>query len=149
MLEGQMQEMRDLPQRVTSLELQIVQLRQEMRDEFSATRAEFRSDLAQAVTTLRSEMATKKDLAQAMTTLRSEMATKDDLAQGMTILRGEMATKENLTRAVAALRGEIAGAVSTLTKAIGETNAQMRMLHEETLSRIATIGEGRRPGKRR
>ena len=154
MLDGQMQEMRDLPQRVTSLELQIVQLRQEMRDEFSATRAEFRSDLAQAVTTLRGE--TRDDLTQAVVTLRGEMATKDDLAQAVTMLRGEtatlrgeMATKGELGQAVTTLREEIAGAVTTLTRAMADTNAQMRVLHEEALSRIATIGEGRRPGKKR
>ena len=32
MLERQMQEMRDLPERVTNLESQILQLRQEMRE---------------------------------------------------------------------------------------------------------------------
>jgi fumarate hydratase class II len=87
MLERQMQEMRDLPERVTSLESQVLQLRQEMRDEFSATRSEFRSELAAAVT--------------------------------------------------------------TLSKAIADTNTHMRTLHEEAMSRIATIGEGRQPRKKR
>jgi cell division protein FtsB len=87
MLEQQMQEMRELPERMTALESQILQLRHEMRDEFSAVRSEF--------------------------------------------------------------RGELAGAVATLTQAIADTNAQMRTLHEESLSRIATIGEGRRRMKKR
>ncbi len=39
-LEEQMQELRDLPTRVTGVESQILQLRTEMRDEFSATRTE-------------------------------------------------------------------------------------------------------------
>jgi len=86
-LEQQMQEMRDLPARVTNLESQILQLRQEMRDEFSATRSEFRVELATAV--------------------------------------------------------------ATLANAIADTNTHMRALHEEALSRIATIGEGRQPRKRR
>lgn len=132
MLERQTQEMRDLPERVTSLESQIVQLRQEMRDEFSATRSEFRGELAQAMATLRGELATKGELAQVVTTLRDELATKNELAQ-----------------AVATLRDEIAGAVTTLTKAIADTNTQMRTLHEDTLSRIAAIGEGWRPRKGR
>ena len=68
MLERQMQEIRDLPDRVTGLESQVLQLRQEMRDEFSATRAEFRSELGQAVTTLRGETAAT------LTTLRGEIA---------------------------------------------------------------------------
>jgi hypothetical protein len=50
MLEHHMQEMRELPDRVTRLESQVLQIRQEMRDECSATRAEFRGELAAAVT---------------------------------------------------------------------------------------------------
>ena len=87
MLEGQMQEMRGLPERVTNLESQILRLRQEMRDEFSATRSEF--------------------------------------------------------------RGELAAAVTTLSQAIADTNTHMRVLHEDTLSRFATIGEGRKSRKKR
>jgi hypothetical protein len=41
MLERQMQEMRDLPERVTSLELQMLQLREETRNEVSSIRREF------------------------------------------------------------------------------------------------------------
>ena len=52
MLERQMQEMRELPERVTGLESQILQLRHEMHGEFSAVRSEFRGELAGAVTTL-------------------------------------------------------------------------------------------------
>lgn len=43
MLEQQMQELRDLPARVTGLESQILQLRDEMRDGFSAIRSELRA----------------------------------------------------------------------------------------------------------
>lgn len=43
MLEEQMQELRDLPARVAGLELQILQLRAEMRDGVSAIRSEIRS----------------------------------------------------------------------------------------------------------
>ena len=86
-LEQQMQEMRDLPERVTKLELQILQFRQEIRDEFSATRTE--------------------------------------------------------------LRAEIIAAVTSLREAIAETNTHRRMLHEEALARIATVGEGRRTRRRR
>jgi hypothetical protein len=57
MLERQMQEMGELPERVTGLESQILQLRHEMHGEFSAVRSEFRGELAGAVTTLRGEIA--------------------------------------------------------------------------------------------
>jgi DNA-binding winged helix-turn-helix (wHTH) protein len=155
MLERQMQEMRDLPDRVAGLESQIVQLRQEMRDEFSATRAELRGELAskgelaQAVATLRSELASKSELAQAVATLRGELASKGELAQAVATLRNELASKGELAQAVTTLRGEIAGAVTTLATAITDTNTHMRMLHEEAMSRIATIGEARRRGKKR
>jgi hypothetical protein len=65
-----------------------------------------------------------------------------------------------LAQAVTTLRGEIAAAVTTLTKAIADTgtqltnaivdtNTHMRALHEEALSRIATMGEGRQPRRKR
>ena len=63
-----MQEMRGLPELVTNLESQILQLRQEMRVEFSATRSEFRNELVQAVTTLHGA------LAAAVTTLSQAIA---------------------------------------------------------------------------
>ena len=43
MFEQQMQELRELPARVAGVELQILQLREEMRDGFSAVRSEFRA----------------------------------------------------------------------------------------------------------
>jgi hypothetical protein len=42
LLEKEMQALRDLPARVTSLEGQFLQFRAEVRDEFSATRREIR-----------------------------------------------------------------------------------------------------------
>ena len=94
MLEWQMQEMRELPERVTKVESQILQLRQEIRDAFSAIRSDMRGEIAAAVVTLRQ-------------------------------------------------------ALDETNKAIGDTNTHMRALHEETLSRIATIGEGRRVRRKR
>ena len=45
MLEQQMQELRDLPARVAGVELQIVQLREEMREAFSAIRSDFHEEI--------------------------------------------------------------------------------------------------------
>ena len=45
-------------------------------------------------------------------------------------------------------RGELAAAVTTLTQAIADTNTHMRVLHEDTLSRTATIGERRKSRKK-
>ena len=41
----QMQEIRRLPARVAGVELQIVQLREEMRESFSATRSDLRAEI--------------------------------------------------------------------------------------------------------
>jgi hypothetical protein len=45
MLERQIQELRDLPARVASVESQILQLREEMRDGFSSIRSELRAEI--------------------------------------------------------------------------------------------------------
>lgn len=44
-LEEQMQALRELPARVAGVELQIVQLRGEMREAFSAVRSELRTEI--------------------------------------------------------------------------------------------------------
>jgi predicted nucleic acid-binding Zn-ribbon protein len=96
MLEQKMQGLQDLPRRfdgveskvagldsrVGALESQVLQLRQEMKREFSATRSE--------------------------------------------------------------LRAEFGTASASILKAFDETNTLMRVLHEDALSRIATMGEGKR-----
>jgi predicted nucleic acid-binding Zn-ribbon protein len=82
-----MQEIRDLPERVSNLESQILQLRQEMKEEFSATRSE--------------------------------------------------------------LRAEITRVSDEVQAAYDKTDTLMRVLHEDALERIATMGEGRRPRKKR
>jgi hypothetical protein len=55
MLEEQMQELRGVPARVAGVELQILQLRGEMREAFSATRSEL-GDLHGTVESLRVEV---------------------------------------------------------------------------------------------
>ena len=82
-LEGKVEELAGLPDRMAALELQIVQFRADFHAEFSA---------------FRQEMATKADLDQ----LRAEMREGDE-----------------------------------------ETRRLMRVLHEEVLSRIALLAEGR------
>ena len=79
-LEKIVEPLRELPDRVTKVEAQIVQLRTEMRDEFSA---------------IRRDMATKEELAKAV----APLATKDELAKAV----APLATKEELAKAVAPL----------------------------------------------
>ena len=52
-LEQQMQELKELPARVTGLESQVLQLRGEMRDGFSAIRSEFRAESQETSTFMR------------------------------------------------------------------------------------------------
>ena len=97
MLEEQMQELRELPARVAGVELQIMQVRGEMREAFSATRGEMHG--------IRDE-------------LRIEMhGIRDELLAEIRL--GDQATRDF-----------------------------MRMLHEEALARIATIGEGTKRRRR-
>jgi|KBSSwiStaDraftv2_1062776.scaffolds.fasta_scaffold165804_1 hypothetical protein len=56
MLERRTEILEQLPERVTALETQIVQLRDEMRVEFSATRAETRAGEERMIQTLRQEI---------------------------------------------------------------------------------------------
>ena len=56
MLEQQMQELRELPTRVAGVELQILQLREEMREAFSATRSELRGEMHSIRDELRAEI---------------------------------------------------------------------------------------------
>lgn len=107
MLEEQMRELRELPARVAGVELQILQLRGEMHEAFSATRSEFNGTLDGLGAQLRTEMHGIRD------ELRGEMhGIRDEL-------RTEIRTGDEATRTF------------------------MRVLHEEVLARIATLGEGR------
>jgi archaellum component FlaC len=91
-LEHRVERLEELPARVSALESQVLQLRDEMRAEFSATRSElrqgFQQELAASTTSLR-------------TGLRQEIREGDE-----------------------------------------ETRRLMRVLHEEVLERIETLGRG-------
>jgi hypothetical protein len=65
-----------LPERVTALETQIVQLRDEMRAEFSATRAEARGGDERVIQTLREEIRNSNE--QTIRTLREEIRDGDE-----------------------------------------------------------------------
>jgi len=96
-----MQELRELPARVAGVELQIVQLREEVREAFSATRSDLRGEMHGIRDELRAEMHGIRD------DLRTE------------IRAGNQATRDS-----------------------------MRALYEEALTRMATIGEGKKGRKR-
>jgi hypothetical protein len=105
---------KQLPERVTALESQIVQLRGEMRSEFSALREELHGD-GGIVNTLREEIRTGD--AQVIKTLREE------------IRAGDEETRRVLTERMESL--------------YDANERHMRLLHEDLVQRIATIREGR------
>jgi hypothetical protein len=73
MLEEQMQALRDLPTRVSGVESQILQLREEMQVGFSAIRTEFRGELQEFGAALRAEMqGIRDDLRAEMHGMRNE-----------------------------------------------------------------------------
>lgn len=61
LLENEMQALRDLPARVTSLEGQLLRFRAEVRDEFSATREELRREIRDGENALHRKIDTRID----------------------------------------------------------------------------------------
>lgn len=118
-LESRVEALDMLPERLDRLESQLLQLRGEMRGEFSAVRGEMR-ELGEQ--------------------LRGEMQEQGEQ------LRGEMRERG------AQMYAGIANLAEMLSRKIDEglaqTNAQMRLLHEEALRRIALLDEGMRTRKK-
>lgn len=130
MLENTVESLRQLPADVARLsrrmgraESQILQLRTEIRDEFSG---------------IRRDMATKADLAAGLNAVRAEMATK----AGLSGLRVEF--NDGIAGAVRELTGAIA---ETRTDLKGLADAQRRttVLVEDAIDRLKTIAEGNPP----
>ena len=76
MLERRVEILEQLPERVTALETQVVQLRDEMRAEFSATRAEARAGEERVMQTLREEIRVGDE--RVIQTLRAEIRDGDE-----------------------------------------------------------------------
>ena len=123
-----MQELRGLPARVAGVELQIVQLREEMRESFSAIRTE----LGGKVDGLHGRM---DDLHGRMDGLRDELRTethgiRDDLRAEMRGMRDELMTE--------------------IRDGDQATRNFMKTLFEHHQSNLRTIGEGTpRKGRKR
>jgi hypothetical protein len=152
MLENTVESLQRLPadvarlsRRMGRVESQILRLRSDMRDEFSA---------------IRRDMVTKADLNDGLAAVRAEMMTKADLADGLAAIRTEMATKADLSGLRVEFNDGIAGAVLELTGAIAETRdhlvtlikeqiagaqGQTRMLFEEVIDRLKIVGAANPP----
>jgi hypothetical protein len=71
MLERSVEALEQLPGRVAAVESQIVQLREEVRSEFSATRQELRREIQESAGGLREEL--RREMREGATSLREEM----------------------------------------------------------------------------
>ena len=113
-LEQKVEDLASLPARVAGVELQIVQLRDEMRLGFSA--------VGQEIAGLREEL---------LTTIRQgDDAVREELHAEMRELRSEMQRLRD------ELRAEI-------REGDQETRRYMRVLHEDVIARIAALGNAR------
>ncbi len=149
MLEETVESLKRLPDRVGALEVrvdslasQVLQLRTEMHDGFSAIegRMATKDDFAR--------MATKDDL-EAMATKYNlaQMATKDDLAvMAARYNLARMATKDDLAQLGGELREEMSSAVREMAGFVLATERRLLeripVLVEDVLSRIAIRNEG-------
>ena len=141
-LEKTVESLRDLPDRTAKLEArmgavetQIVHLRAEMRDEFSAIRRDMvtKQDFKTELAAIREEMVTKDDLRDEL----SRFATKDDLLR--------FATKDDLNALRNEVREDIADLGRDFAARLLESEGRTRVLIEDLASRITTGREGSPP----
>jgi DNA anti-recombination protein RmuC len=119
-LEGKVERLEKLPARIDGLEVQILQFREEVRAEFSATRAEFLARIALTEAALLHEM---------------NQLDENGVAR-------DQETRRQLAVSLAETRAEL---IARIAEGDEETRRYLRVLHEEVIARIATIGEGGRP----
>jgi hypothetical protein len=129
-LEKRVEILEKLPERVTALESQIVQLRDEMRSEFSATRTEIRAGDDETRRTLREEIRAGDE--ETRRTLREEIRAGDE--ETRRTLREEIRAGDEETRRV------LTGRMESL---FDKNERHMRLLHEDLVERIARMSEGR------
>ena len=160
-LEQRVTSLEALPGRMDRLELQIVQLRAEMRDEFSAIRGGIQAGDGETRRVLREEIRVGDE--ETRRVLREEIRVGDEETRRVLreeirmgdeetrrVLRDEIRAGDEETRQV--LRDEIRETTDRLfdrvSVKIDEAHTRSRVLFEEALSRIATINEGN-PSRRR
>ena len=127
----------DLAARTAAVESQVLQLRSEMRVEFSALRGWTGEEFA----AVREELAaTQRETREEFAAVRGEFAAvREELAATQRETREEFAT----------VRSEMQQGFVAVTTEMGrqilESESRSRAMFEEALSRIATISERRKP----
>jgi hypothetical protein len=130
MLERRVEILEQLPARLAAVESQIVQLRDEMRSEFSATRAATREGDEQVARGLRDEIRESNE--NTVRTLRDEIRESNENTVRM--LHDEIRAGDEETRRVLTERME---------SLFNGNERHMRLLHEDLVGRIADMNEGR------
>ena len=138
-LEEKVGALEELPARVDALSLQILELRDTMAAEFSATRALMRTGDQETRTELRAEIAAcKGDLQAKVADCREEL--RSEIVAAKDELRGEIGSaKEELRGEYRASEAETRALMRTLND---ETRAHMLVLHEDVIERIKRLGDG-------
>lgn len=123
-LEQKVEGLESLPARMTAVEWQIVQLRNDMHAGFSALREELGGEILGATGSVRDEL--HAEISSVRDELRAEInSVRDDLRAEISSVREE-------------LRAEIRAGDA-------ETRRYMRVLHEDVIGRIAALQNGRNP----
>ena len=131
-LEQKVEVLQTLPARVEAVELQMVQLRTEMGAGFS----DIRREMGAMGAGLREEIRAGDE------TLRTGLS--NEIRESCEALRTEL--KSEIRDSCAAVRTELIREIRTGDE---DTRRYMRVLHEEVISRIATIEERRRPRRKK
>ena len=135
-LEQRVEILEQLPDRVSGLESQIVLLRDEMRSEFSATRA--RDDETRRVLTERID-SVSGSLTERMDSLSGTLNQRmDSVAAGLTERMDSLS--DGLTKRMDSMFEVLSERMVSL---FDENERHMRLLHEDLIQRIATMREGR------
>jgi len=123
-LERTVEALAGLPARVAVVDVQISQLRDEMRVGFSAVR---------------------EDILQ---TNARMLELQEDTTTSIAHMNAQMrALHEETTTSIAQMNAQTLALHEETTTSIAQTNTQMRVLHEDVVSRIATLKEA--PGRPR
>ena len=136
-----------LGERVGAVETQILQLRAEMRVEFSSVRSDTQTEFVAVRTEMRTEFAA----------VRSEMRTefaavRREMDTGFSSVKAEL--RQEMHEGFAGARDDMLVGLAELGRQIQESAEEgkrhSQMLFEEALSRIATLGEHREesPGRK-
>ena len=128
-LESRVTVLEQLPGKLDALALQISQMREEIRAEFSAVHTEIRAGDEETRRVLRDEIRAGDE--ETRRVLRDEIRAGDE--ETRRVLRDEIRAGDEETRRV--LRGEIRAGDE-------ESRHQARALHEDVISRIALMQEG-------